>query len=357
MRMSKLIISLLVVLIIVSSVAIVGTFFVKSSDGDFLNKGDVSITVTGDVMFGRKMPGVLSSGESPYRFVSNVTSNSDILLVNFENPATTSSVAYKGDVPLKCSPEFVNLVKGANITVCALANNHMFDYGPEGLEDTLNVLDSENIPHIGAGDNVEDASRPVVINISNRTITILNYMDSVNFAEYSQEVMPMATSNGSGYSAYNSDLAESQIKSALGNGSDYVIVFMHYGNEYSRSPNEMQVNISHECIDYGADIVLGAHAHVTQGIEMYHGKPIFYNLGNFIFDQSNPNTHRAYFVNIGLVNDSVEVTVYPVNIINYLPHFMSSSDGVGLLEELNPQCDSLNITDEGTGKLFYNISR
>ena len=306
-------------------------------------------------MFGRKMPGVLNTDESPFRYVSNVTGTSDILLVNFENPATTSGIAYKGDVPLKCSPNYVPLVKGANITVCALANNHMFDYGEIGLNDTINVLDSEGIFHIGAGSNINDASKPVVINSSGRTITILNYMDSSNFAEYGQDVMPMAGENNSGYCAYSESLMRQQISEARNNGSDFVIVFFHYGNEYSRSPNEAQVNMSHASIDAGADIVLGAHAHVTQGIEMYKDKPIFYNLGNFIFDQSNPNTHRAYMVNIELVNNTAEVTVYPVNIINYLPHFMSPSEGTNLLNELNPQCPNMTITENGTGKLYYTL--
>ena len=163
--------------------------------------------------------------------------------------------------------------------------------------------------------------------------------------------MPKATVNSAGYSAYNETLAAQEIQAAKGNGSDYVIVYMHYGNEYSRSPNEAQKNISHQCIDNGADIVIGSHTHVTQGVEMYKGKPIFYNLGNFIFDQSNSATHRAYFLNIQLVNDTAEVTMYPINLVGYLPQFMSPEDGTELLEELNPQCSDVIITPQGTGKL------
>ena len=70
--------------------------------------------------------------------------------------------------------------------------------------------------------------------------------------------------------------------------------------------------MAHEVIDYGADAVLGSHPHVTQGIEMYKGKPIFYSLGNFIFDMSNSATHIAYIVKIDFVNDTGECTVYPV---------------------------------------------
>jgi poly-gamma-glutamate capsule biosynthesis protein CapA/YwtB (metallophosphatase superfamily) len=358
MNKKNIFLILISILIIFSIIAVVGTFlFNNQSNISIEPKGEVSISVTGDVMFGRKMPSVLSSNESPYRYVANVTNKSDILLVNFENPVTNSGTSYKGDVPLKSSPEYVSLVKGANITVCALANNHAFDYGQVGMNDTLNYLNQIGAYHIGAGPNVNNASAPVTLHTNGRTITILNFMDSNNFAEYSQEVMPKATVNSSGYSAYNETLAAQEIQNAKNNGSDYVIVFMHYGNEYSRSPNEAQMNISHQCIDNGADIVLGSHTHVTQGVEMYKGKPIFYNLGNFVFDQSNTATHRAYFVNIHLVNNTAEVTMYPVNLIGYLPHFMSPEDGTELLKELNPQCSNVTITPEGTGKLVYNLTK
>ena len=320
-----------------------------------LGSDNVSIAVTGDVMFGRKMPGVLSSGESPFRYVENVTKAADVLLVNFENPATTTSNAVKGDVPLKADPSYLPLLAGANkIVVASQANNHALDYGEEGMNDSLKNLNDAGITAIGAGANQESASKPAVVDIGDRHITILNYMDADNFAEYAS-IMPPATANSSGFSAYDEEYAKEQIQEARDNGSSIIIAYLHYGNEYSRSPNEYQVNISHELIDNGADIVIGAHAHVTQGVEMYNGKPIFYNLGNFIFDQSNPATHRAYFLNLDLVEDNCTVTLYPVNIINYLPQFMSAEDGKALIAELNPQCDELQVTDDGTGKLTFKL--
>ena len=300
-----------------------------------LGSDNVSIAVTGDVMFGRKMPGVLSSGESPFRYVENVTKAADVLLVNFENPATTTSNAVKGDVPLKADPSYLPLLAGAN-------------------KISLKNLNDAGITAIGAGANQESASKPAVVDVGDRHITILNYMDADNFAEYAS-IMPPATANSSGFSAYDEEYAKEQIQEARDNGSSIIIAYLHYGNEYSRSPNEYQVNISHELIDNGADIVIGAHAHVTQGVEMYNGKPIFYNLGNFIFDQSNPATHRAYFLNLDLVEDNCTVTLYPVNIINYLPQFMSAEDGKALIAELNPQCDELQVTDDGTGKLTFKL--
>ncbi len=320
------------------------------------DKGNLSITVTGDVMFGRKMPAVLSLDSSPFRYVNNVTGNTDILLINTENPFTTSGNAVKPDVPLKANPKYIPLLNATSgMVISANANNHVFDYGISGMRDSIENLDSYGITHIGAGENKQEATQPVTIEKEGHKITIFNYMDSENFQEYSQSVMPKATEDSSGYSAWNDTESVEQIKQAKENGSDIIIVYMHYGNEYSRSPNDNQKKISHLAIDAGATAVVGAHAHVTQGIEVYNGKVIFYNLGNFMFDQRNPNTHTAYFVDFEVVGDNVTANVYPVYISGYLPHFMSSSDGKSLLSSLNPNCEEMEITSQGTGKINFSL--
>ena len=346
---------LLIVLVFLVIFAVWATIFNPSSSVvNMENKENVSIAVTGDVMFARNMEGVLSMDSSPFEGVSDVTSNVNLLLINFENAATTSENAVKGDVPLKCNPSYVPLAKANNLTVAALANNHAFDYGIDGMKDTVKNLKDADITPIGAGNTEEEAHQAVVKEVNGRKITILNYMDSNNFAEYSQEVMPIANGSAPGYSAYDSSDAQKQIGEH--NDSDLIIAYMHYGNEYSTSPNEDQIRMSHELIDYGADVVIGAHPHVTQGIEMYNGKPIFYSLGNFIFDQSNEETHTAYFVKIDLVGNTAKCTVYPIHISNYLPQHMGGEEGSSLLNGLSPQCSQLNVTSSGTGELSFNLT-
>ena len=80
-------------------------------------------------------------------------------------------------------------------------------------------------------------------------------------------------------------------------------------------------------------------------------------MGNFIFDLAREDTTRDYFVQMDLINDTCELTLYPIYMSGYLPYFMSPENGKALLEELNPQCDQLNITENGTGKLVFNITR
>lgn len=357
MKLNRFIIILIALLAVLILLATAATFL-SNGDGDavkdtFKSKENFSMAVTGDVMFARNMPNVLSLESSPFRGVSNVTSDVDLLLINFENAATESGDALKGDVPLKCSPSYVPLAKANNRTIAALANNHAFDYGITGMQDTVKYLNDAGITPIGAGNTEDDAHQAVVQEINGRKITVLNYMDSNNFAEYSYDVMPYANGTNPGYSAYDSEDAKTQI--AENNDSDLIVAYLHFGNEYSTSPNDDQVKIAHELIDYGADVVIGSHPHVPQGIEMYNGKPIFYSLGNFIFDQSNEATHVAYFVQIDLINDKGVCTVYPIYISNYLPQFMSSGDGESLLSSLSPQCSNLTVTDDGQGKLEFNL--
>ena len=342
------------IILIVLLIVLAGIFIIDGNHTPLASKENVSIAVTGDVMFARKMPGVLSLDSSPFSGVSNVTSKVDLLLVNFENAATTSGDALKGDVPLKCSPSYVPLLKANNNTVAALANNHALDYGIVGVTDTIKYLKQANITSMGAGNSEDEAHQCVVKEINGRKITILNYMDSNNFAEYSYSSMPYANGSNPGYSAYDSEDASRQI--AQNNDSDLIIAYMHFGNEYSTSPNEDQVRIAHELIDCGADVVIGSHPHVTQGIEMYKGKPVFYSLGNFIFDQSNPNTHVAYFVQMDLVNDTGRCSVYPIYISNYLPQFMDADSGKSLLSNLSPLSKDLKINDDGTGNLVFNLT-
>lgn len=355
MRLKKLLIVLVVILVILLAVAAFGTFY----NGEAISnepKENVSIAIVGDVMFARNMPSVLSMDSSPFAGVSNVTSNADLLIINFENAATTSTNAVKGDVPLKCDPSYVPLAKANNNTIATLANNHVCDYGIDGMRDTIKYVSDAGMTPMGAGENEDDAHKAVTQNINGRNITVLNYMDSNNFAEYSYEVLPYANGSAPGYSAYNSADAQKQISEARGNGSDFVIASMHFGNEYSRSPNQDQEKIAHELIDYGADVVIGAHPHVTQGVEMYKGKPICYSLGNFMFDLGTESTLNDYMVRIDLVNDTGVLTVYPVTLSGYLPYLMSPESGKSFLQSLSPQCDQLNITENGTGKLVFNLT-
>ena len=177
-------------------------------------------------------------------------------------------------------------------------------------------------------------------------------MDANDFSEYDYDTIPYANGSHFGYSAY--DRADAQKQISENNDSDLIVAMLHYGNEYSTSPNDDQIRISHELIDDGVDVVIGSHPHVPQGVEMYNGKPIFYSLGNFIFDMSGGDMDSTYFVKIDLVNNTGECTIYPVYNSNFLPQRMDAEAGKTFIKGLTPLPSELNVTDDGVGKLRFN---
>ena len=315
---------------------------VTSSD---YNKSNVTLFFTGDVMLGRGVDGILASGQNVFSNIDPLFLNSDGVIVNLEDPLTTSSVNFKKTVPLKANPIYTPVLKNNNIIVACLANNHIMDYGDTGLTDTANALKSNGINYTGAGDNLNQATQPVYLNIKGRKIAILNFLDNSTFTEFLPSEMPGATVNSPGYAPANWTIIKQRIDESKMN-SDITIVVFHYGNEYSATPNPSQIELSHECIDEGADMVIGSHPHVIQKIESYKGKPIFYSLGNFVFDQSNPATHSSLMVEMDLSGNVAKVIVHPISLVNSMPRPMDNTTSTTLLEQLKNQ-NSLNMTIQG----------
>jgi poly-gamma-glutamate synthesis protein (capsule biosynthesis protein) len=310
-----------------------------------VSKSNVTLFFTGDVMLGRGVDGILSNGRNVFQNVEPSFKNSDGAIINLEGPFTTSSSNFKQNIPLKANPNYAHVLKDNNIVVACLANNHIMDYGSKGLADTISSLKSSGVNYTGAGDNLEQATKLVYLNVKGRKITVLNFMDNKTFTEFSASEMAAATSNSSGYAPADWNTIKNRIDEAK-NNSDATVVVFHYGNEYSTSPNTSQIELSHKCIDEGADMVIGSHAHVIQKVESYNGKPIFYSLGNFVFDQSNPNTHSSLMVEMQLVGNEAKVTVHPMVLVGSIPRPMDNTSGIQLLNKLKSQ-SSLNMTIEG----------
>lgn len=309
------------------------------------NKSNVTMFFTGDVMLGRGVDGILESGQNVFKNVDPLFLNADAVVVNLEDPMTTSSINFKKTVPLKANPIYAPVLKNNNIVVACLANNHIMDYGNTGLTDTINALRSNGINYTGAGDNLDQATQPVYLNIKGRKIAILNFLDNSTFTDFLPSEMPGATINSPGYAPADWNIIKQRIDESKKN-SDVTIVVFHYGNEYSTIPNPSQIELSHECIDEGADMVIGSHPHVIQKIESYKGKPIFYSLGNFVFDQTNPATHTSLMVEMDMTGNEARIIVHPMTLVNSIPRPMDNTTSTALLEELKNQ-SSLNMTIEG----------
>ena len=166
-----------------------------------------------------------------------------------------------------------------DVNVVSLANNHIFDLGCEGFENTIKLLEENNIKYCGAGKNLKDASRPVVIEKDGKTITFLAYCDC-DFPTIGY--VPIATETSFGINPLNIDTVVADIK-RYKKLYDYVVVLPHWGVEYYRFPTKKMKEYSRLMVDAGADLVVGSHAHIAQPSVKYKKTSIFFGLGNFLF--------------------------------------------------------------------------
>ena len=181
-------------------------------------------------------------------------------------------------------PSRVNLLKEMGIDVVTLANNHILDFGTDPLIDSGTTLDVAGIDYVGAGENLERAKKLLLRRVNGTTIGYLGasrvYMDA-SWA---------ATAGRPGvFSTYDPRDLVAEIEAAR-EVCDYLVVYVHWGIERDTKPQEYQRTLAMNYIDAGADLVVGSHPHVLQGVEYYNGKPILYSLGNFVFGSSIPST-------------------------------------------------------------------
>lgn len=193
-----------------------------------------------------------------FKGVYNILSKDDLTIANLESPLTDASEEYRVEKTFnfKGDTDYTNILSEGSIEVVNLANNHTYDYGEKGYNDTINILEKANIPYFG----YENYS---ILEIEGIKIGL------------------------AGLTGWNEDVAKENTEKAIeyfqDNNTDLIIMTYHWGIEREYTQNEVQENIARHAIDSGADLVLGHHPHVLQGIENYNGKYIVYSLGNFVF--------------------------------------------------------------------------
>ena len=209
----------------------------------------------------------------------------DLFMVNEEFPfSTRGEAAPDKQYTFRLPPERVSIFQEMGIDLVTLANNHALDFGTDALVDTLDTLDGAGISHVGAGRNLEEAKKPVIVELQGKTIGFLGTYRVI------RETSRNASSSKPGMLVtYDPSMTIQEIEK-LDQNCDYVVVYVHWGIERAEHPEEYQRAMGKQYIDAGADLVVGSHPHVLQGIEYYKGKPIIYSLGNFVFGSSIPRT-------------------------------------------------------------------
>ncbi len=212
----------------------------------------------------------------PCRQLRQAWSGADLIMANLESPVTGQPRVAPTKCSLRGSPLTGPFLQNAGISTVCIANNHMMDYGPAGVGETLDHLDEFEIARTGAGTSGPLAGQPAMVSAGRYKIGILAY------CEVEQRSPLFAGRNQAGVNPFSVDRCCSDIRN-LRNAVDWVMVQLHWGTEMALIPAPHQRSAARQIVDAGADAVLGHHPHVLQPVEWFDQRPVFYSLGNFLF--------------------------------------------------------------------------
>jgi len=249
-----------------------------------VNINTITINLVGDIMLASRVGEAIKQNGpgQPWASLRDILSASDITLGNLECAVGSGN---HQPVPGKeftflAAPETLEGLKDAGIDVLTLANNHILDYGPGALLETISHLENYGIEYTGAGENRTNALKPVIINKNGVTVGVLAFSCVIPGSSWIAGESKAGLNNGYDYESVYETV------NMLSKQTDITIVSMHWGRELADEPAAEQKKLAHKLVEQGADIVLGHHSHVLQGLERYKNGLIAYSAGNFIFTLS-----------------------------------------------------------------------
>ncbi len=262
---------------------------------------EVSFMAVGDIMLSRNVAGQIAKnnkdGNYPFRKLSSYLASTDFNFGNLESPYSGEDhYNPTGSLVFNAPTWTLSGLTKNNFRVLNLANNHGFDQGLDSLLYTKQLLLENNILSLGVGKNLKEAWEGQVHTVKDVRVGFIG-------ASYASLNDNGATTNDN-VARIEQTAKLTQSINELKTRSDFIVVTMHAGTEYVRNPNASQTKFAKAAIDAGADLVIGAHPHWIQTIELYKGKYIFYSLGNFVFDQMwSQDTREGLMLKIDLQKD------------------------------------------------------
>ncbi|HTW96900.1 MAG TPA: AmmeMemoRadiSam system protein B [Candidatus Methylomirabilis sp.] len=253
----------------------------------------------GDLMLDRHVgEKIKASGSLDWIFsdlnAAGIFQGNDFVSANLEGAVTDNGAHYP---PLEAydfafNPALVKELTKYNFNYFNIANNHLADQGKNGIIETEKDLSSLGFNYAGCPDREVGDCTSKIVEINGKKIGL--------------------TGASMVYGALNENLLINKVK-ALASSTDFVIAQMHWGIEYQHEPAANQIALAHKLIDAGADIVIGHHPHVVGGLEIYQGKPIFYSLGNFVFDQYfSTDTQEELGVKFAVADNNFQINLLPI---------------------------------------------
>lgn len=313
----------------------------------------VSIVAVGDVMLGTWVTSYLDSSGATYPFepTRHILEAADFAIANLEAPFTDRGKAVKDKTfTFRVPPKHAVGLKESGFDILHLANNHILDYGPDGLFDTIATLDSLALTHVGAGENIAAAFAPAILERDGLDGKKLR-LGFLGFSmTHPEEFYAGKTKPGTAFPFYERYIAALD---SLAPKVDIMVVSFHWGAEKMVKPKAYQIEMAHLAIDRGADIVLGHHPHVLQGVELYRPRPnsrpglIAYSLGNFAFGSYSRSSRTSIILKCVLDNEGVlYARCIPINVFNDevegQPRLLQGETATAVIDSLNAISRHLN---------------
>lgn len=273
-------------------------------------------------------------------FIEQEMVNADMTMINNEFPfSTRGEKAPDKQYTFRVEPSYVSALLDMGVDVASLANNHALDFGQDALMDTFKTMDDAGIAYVGAGETKERAEEAIFVEAGGRKVGVLSASRVIPVVEWN-----IANRQPGLFCTYDSTRLVERIKE-IESQCDYVVVFVHWGLEKKTHPEEYQRKLAKQYIDAGADLVVGNHSHVPQGIEYYKGVPIVYCLGNYIF---NPNMTDTYALKVNWTAEGDTVLqVLPVDTRNYLTGELKGDEAKAFYNYLQGISFGIKIDENG----------
>ena len=309
-----------------------------------------NLMAVGDISFSGIDHIILKDPAYPWKGVSSLLEQADILMGNLEAPLSKRGSVYtKKKWLLRADPQTADSLVRAGFDIVTLANNHILDYGPVALQDTIDALDRVGIRHTGAGANRSLARRPAYMATTNgKRIAFLAYSLVYPEVFWANSKRPGAAHGDPSY--FLPDIKEAK------SNADFVVVSFHWSNEMVIKPRDYQKKYGKMCIDAGASLVIGHHPHVLQGIEVYKDGLIAYSLGNFVFGVLSHEKGDSVILNV-LFDEKglLQAEIHPINVdnhyVSFQPRFRTGDDAKRVLNILRNYSQEFGTSIEEQGNM------
>ena len=313
------------------------------AEGEALGTGapPLSLGIGGDVTFGLAVADVIAQEgpEYPWSDVSVLFGDYDLTVVNLEGPLCSGGEAHpdQSSLCLRGDTSCAAPMAAAGVNAVCLSNDHIMDYGTAGLEETMTALRTEGLGVFGAGSSRSAAEQPLILEADNGAkVALLSFCD----------VAPPSYAAGDdspGISASSRDRVADAVSQAAGE-SPYVVVYLHWGELGSAEITYRQRELARTCVQAGADLVVGCHPHVVQGIEVIDGVPVVYSLGNLVFSPESEAGKKGIFIGCRFGGGNLTgLEVIPLRVAEAKPSPPASEAAESFLRELDAASPTVQL--------------